>query len=416
MPPLRRTVTTFLVSALIASVRPEPQVRPVWDPATLPVAFHSSNSTGRWSAAQLQQLAKYAMVTVEKWQNIVNIVPATTLVPAYNTPGGLYSCQNGSDLSRCGCCQEDEMVASLAGLKRVNPKVVTIAYLHSDIMHSWYRAAGRLAQAPECWLRDQAGEIVHSIHGNGGGNSGKASWMIYDHTQPKCSSLWADSCLELTRTGVFDACFVDGCSDKPPSILSPSQAAAFVRGKQKMLTELQGNVSGPLICGSTGDVQLDMRAVQAEGWGVAPHGSTMFATREIPNLMSAMRAGILFQAHGRAVCEHEADPHHPAVQTELAAFLIGMDSQAYFVCGSWELCSADPPLRPERCAPNPNSTSIPWLPVYDLPLGAPVANATKTGGVWHRQFASGTTVTFDTKHEKGRIFWGSTANAATLET
>ena len=362
--------------------------------------------------------------------------------------------------------------ASLAGLKKLNPYVVTIAYLHSDIMHSWYRAAGRLAKAPECWLRDRSGNIMHSASGRGGGNSGSPTWLIYDHTQPQCSSLWAESCLDLTRsepcplpnvyhmqvadtrscnathrhhgssnpnppspaccvcmcacvcvcvfacvmcmrrahsTGVFDACFVDGCTDKPPSGLSRERGIAFVHGKKTMLQALQANVSGALICGSTGGMQLGLEGVQAEGWGVSRNGKTMFAEREIPNLMAAMRAGRLFQAHGRAVCEHGGDPHHPAVQTELAAFLIGMGPQAFYLCGAWEECSTDPPLGPARCAPS--NTDVPWFPVYDMPLGAPLANATKTGGVWRRSFASGTAVTFDTAHNSGTIRWANATHS-----
>ena len=42
--------------------------------------------------------------------------------------------------------------------------------------------------------------------------------------------------------------------------------------------------------------------MQAEGWGVSRNGHTHFATVEIPTLMAAARAGVVFQAHGRAAC------------------------------------------------------------------------------------------------------------------
>jgi hypothetical protein len=45
--------------------------------------------------------------------------------------------------------------------------------------------------------------------------------------------------------------------------------------------------------------------------------------------------------------------------------------------------------------------------VYDLPLGEPLGNATKEEGVWHRSFASGTNVTFNTKTEVGKIHWAT---------
>ena len=79
------------------------------------------------------------------------------------------------------------------------------------------------------------------------------------------------------------------------------------------------------------------------------------------------------------------------VQTELAAFLIGMGQYSYFVCGAWENYVAN------------RST---WNPVYDLPLGAPRSNAVLgEDGVWRRAFASGTAATFDTKRERGTVSW-----------
>eukprot|EP01045_Picozoa_sp_COSAG04_P048121 COSAG04_NODE_18299_length_446_cov_0.737752_1_plen_81_part_00 len=63
-------------------------------------------------------------------------------------------------------------------------------------------------------------------------------------------------------------------------------------------------------------------------------------------------------------------PHYtePAVQTELAAFLVAMGRYSYFVCGTWE---------------NYPANASTWNPVYDLPLGAPLSDA-KLGadGVW----------------------------------
>ena len=84
---------------------------------------------------------------------------------------------------------------------------------------------------------------------------------------------------------------------------------------------------------------------------------------------------------------------YSAAQTELAAFLVAAGRLSYFVCGSWEDTFSG------------GATNSTWLPVYDLPLGAPLANATLVGGVWRRSFASGTNVTFDTKTEKGVIHW-----------
>ena len=80
-----------------------------WD--TLPVAFHSANSTGSYTAGQIEQLARYQMVTVEKFQDLRHIVPAATLAQPYESPGGLYACldRNATDAAasleaRWGAC------------------------------------------------------------------------------------------------------------------------------------------------------------------------------------------------------------------------------------------------------------------------------------------------------------------------
>ena len=396
-------------AARVNAAPPPRSVQPRWDPATLPVAFHSSNSTGNWDAEQIKQLARFAMVTVEKWQNIERYVPPDTLAaPSYADAGGLYNCQSGADLSRCGCCAEDDIVSALRKVKAVNPAVVTVAYLHSDIVQGWYRAAQHLAAESDCWLRDRNGTLMPSWHGvHGCGNSGNCTWLLLDHSKPACSELFAESCLAMTRTGAVDGCFVDGCNPAGslPAGPTPEQGRAMVAGKLAMLAKLQTQVAGPLICGSTGAASPSCRGVQAEGWGVETKRGFMFAQREIPMLMAAMDAGVLFQAHGRAVCEHAGDPYHPAVQTELAAFLVGMGPQAFYLCGAWEQCTTNPPLRPGRCAPNANQTL--WWPVYDMTLGEPLANASKIDSVWHREFASGTKVVFDTTTNTGKITWAA---------
>ena len=58
------------------------------------------------------------------------------------------------------------------------------------------------------------------------------------------------------------------------------------------------------------------------------------------------------------------------------------------------------------------SASVPWFPLYDLPLGKPLDNATLgADGVWRRVFASGTSVTFDTKTNNGTVAWATLSHA-----
>ena len=50
-----------------------------------------------------------------------------------------------------------------------------------------------------------------------------------------------------------------------------------------------------------------------------------------------------------------------------------------------------------------------WLPFYDHPLGAPLADGAYDAGtgVWTRRFAAGTNVTFDARTNKGHVAWAT---------
>ena len=256
---------------------------------TLPVAWHSGNSTGRYTNAQIKELARYQMVTLEKFQNLRAVVPAEVLARDYESPGGLYGCQRNATLSLCGCCGEDEIVAVARKIKAVNPKVVTVAYFNAEIGYPWYRAARLLAQNPTWWSTQHYGPVT-------------ATWKGWNLTVAAAAAAWQQGCLDVTRTGVVDTCFVDGCKDWDSSLGAVA--------KRRAIAELQTNVPGPLMCGAGGSITQNellrsgARGLQDESWGLIDQetGKGTFATREIPLLMAAARAGVVFQAHGRAVC------------------------------------------------------------------------------------------------------------------
>ena len=72
-----------------------------WD--TLPVFFHSANSTGQYNDDALKVIAKFQMVTIEKWM--------------------------GWEVK--GIDDEDEMVLAMMAVKKLNPKVATYFYMNS---------------------------------------------------------------------------------------------------------------------------------------------------------------------------------------------------------------------------------------------------------------------------------------------
>lgn len=269
------------------------------------------------------------------------------------------------------------MVSAAQGLKSINDKVHVFSYTNSIIAYPWYRGAHEFNEHSDLWLRDVDGNLLNNIHENP-----VETWHAWDHSQDAASKIWASQCRNMVASGVVDGCFVDGCMNVPEP-LAPNKSLQYAQKKPAMLAQLQQDIPGVLICGSGGGWHEGMLGTQVQNWG--KHGD--FSAREIPMLQKAMRAGVMFHAHGSAVCAHQGNASHPAIQTELAAFLVAADKHAYYMCSGW-------------------SGTVPtWYPVYDAPLGEPLSNATFIDGVYYRRFASGTKVIYNTTSETGSIIW-----------
>ena len=369
--------STALLLASVAGYR-----LPDFSWETLPVSWHSAVD-GNFTAADLRNLSRYALVTLEKTQGSA----------AFAWPHGLpLTCQNGTDVSACGCCEEDEMVAAAAALKAVNPRVHVVAYMNSVISYPWYRLARRFLANASWWLRDANGALLNNIAENP-----VETWYTWDFSQQEVGQLWSEGCLAMTNTGAVDGCFMDGCANYNaagnrlivPGPLKPDVHAAFAANKPKWMAALQQKVPGVLVCGSGGGWVDGVAATQVQNWGVH---STDYAGLWIPMLQRAMAAGVVFEAH--AACG-SSDPADPVEQSKLAAFLVAAGRGAYYLCGGW------------------GSASVPWFPLYDLPLGEPLGNATLgADGVWRRSFAHGTKVTLDTKTNNGTVDWAPASRNA----
>jgi hypothetical protein len=120
-----------------------PAVKFSWE--TVPVFFHADNFTGDFNDNALQQLAKYPIVTIEKWM------------------GSLASCKAGGWSPCCGdggVCLEDRAVANFKRLKALNANVSTVLYLNSVLNFPQYKLAKEMAAHPEYWLRDKNDAVI----------------------------------------------------------------------------------------------------------------------------------------------------------------------------------------------------------------------------------------------------------------
>jgi len=357
-----------------------------WD--TLPVAWHSALS-GELDGEDLTTLARYPFVTLEK----------TAGSNVFKWPHGLpLTCQNGTDLSACGCCEEDNMIRQATALKKANPRAHIIAYMNSVISYPWYRAARKHVSNSSWWLRDINGSLLNNIRENP-----TETWYTWDFSKPEVGNLWIEACRNMTDSGVIDGCFMDGCANwdssgqvdgklTVPGPLDKETHDAYARNKPDWMRRLQKQVPGVMICGSNGGFLDGVAATQVQNWGVH---SQDYAGHWIPMLQRAVAAGKVFQAH--AACG-SGDPHDPFEQTKLAAFLVAAGNRSYYMCGGWGAAKVD------------------WYPVYDMPLGEPLSNATLgDDGVYVRHFAKGTTVFFNTKTNNGTIHWAPTPSPSPLQ-
>jgi len=101
-----RVIALFVLLSVAAAARPK---GPRFSWKTLPIFFHSSNSSGPVNEASLQLMARFPMVTVEKFQG---------------------PCGNSGHASPA-CNQEQQIVDALKGVKEINPNVSTIFYYNS---------------------------------------------------------------------------------------------------------------------------------------------------------------------------------------------------------------------------------------------------------------------------------------------
>ena len=341
-----------------------------WD--RIPTAFHGANKTGRYTDDAVADLAKYQMITIEKWYT-----PCASQGPVQGGPS---------------CDVEAKIETLLRRVRAINPRnITTNLYLNSMFDFAFYQLHGAMlaleARGVPAFLRDQTGHVVELC------NDGDMYCNIttFDWTQPPVRALWMQAIANATATGVVDGIFADHSAQEGIQIGNPSRnhqgpnqlcngvahrgrkcfnfstdfTASFnswhlwaTNKSQDMLAKSTG---GPVICGPYAfHVNFDCK-------------------RGFDTLRKAQAKYTVIEASTR-----------PCVPDEscVAAFLAAAGERTYLTCFSG--------------TPSP-------FPEMAYPLGAPDGPATEGAGepgVWRRTFASGTEVTWDNNKKKGSIAWG----------
>jgi hypothetical protein len=356
---------------------------PVHSWATLPVFVHTSvMNASTFSAADLKVLARFPAVTIEKWQGCA--------APGCPYAGGAGPCQT----------QEEATLVAAAALRAINPDVAVFAWydslriyanrtLNPDVRDIQWQACVRNGHTP--FLEAHDAYLLHNATG-GRAEESYCRFNVYDHRQRAVRDYWRDACLNLTASGLVDGCGADASHQNGSYIIGLD--ASTSRDWSEAHSWAVGNASAAVA--AVGGVILGKEVYQlgATITGVLQEGCDA-SNDTVTNLRTAAARA---RSDGRRyVYECHADS---TTEDAMAAFLAGAGTDHYWGFGPWVT-----PFGGYADA---------WLPEFDKPLGAPVADAAYDAGThtWSRSFGSGTAVTFNARTSKGTIKWAAAAAAA----
>ncbi|KAJ9448857.1 hypothetical protein DIPPA_10058 [Diplonema papillatum] len=154
-----------------------------WD--TVPVFIHMCDPEGPFNTSELEYLAKFPMVTVEKGQGI-----------------------NATAQPYAGYPEEEKILQALQAVKEINDKVVTIFYYNSILDWNMYHMHEILEANPAWWLRDAAGQVVR-LHGDSTFPQPSEGMLVFDMAQQVVQEFWASECINITSSPYADGCFAD---------------------------------------------------------------------------------------------------------------------------------------------------------------------------------------------------------------
>lgn len=414
----------FLAATLPAATAMKPMW--AWDTVGSMAFTHTCNETGPWSDEALDVLAKFPLVTVERFMGQYASCPPGNRTWAHGVPVGCAAEEGPSGLTptATGRYVEDHAIAALAQIKaRSRGKTATIFYHDSGRMwtNDQPSGMGRVPPQPSRYWNPTVyrfdDEIIkahpeYCLHNRSGGFAydSYANNHVYDHSRPGVPEAWASLCLNVTRSGVADGCFADYASMGGDDPAAPGQPAShgvqgvmsawqvdkevaqlWVNGHQKALDLLMAGLN-KLSGGGGVLVANGGRNKHTNGFMMETFQPS---TGDIRVIQGAAKDGVFNQVH----CNMYAGAGNPDTRDCLAAFLIGTGPNAYFSGpDSWNVRqSAQDPAGIEDVRAR-------WRPEYDKPLGPPSGLGALAGDTWHRDFAHAS-VDFNTTICKGTIRW-----------
>ena len=398
--PLLASLSLMLALALSAVAMASPPLhRPPFSWQSLPVFFHSSNSSGPWSDAAAKAIAKYAMATNEKSHAM--------LLP------------DGS--------RQSEEIAGPAACRQIAKEgtgTATFFYLNSVI--DWpfnFKLHGDMVREA-AWREKNAsgGDITATVPGHN---------YMYALEVAEMKAAWINTCVSAVRAGC-SGCFIDQANLNKAGTAraggaTKAAAAKYGAGHLAALVELSQQL------GATGNYPI------LNHFGVTgPRAQGMFSPvammiedfvgseKCVQKLQTIAGRGFTVQAHAGDLPkgvewggEGLGNQCVNGDTNSMAAFLVAAEQYSYYHCSFANARGGSSIWGSASSWPAVPDSWLDWLPEYDYPLGDPTGPATKVAStsnitgllpgqahVWTRKFSSGTVVEFDGGSGQGTIKWG----------
>ena len=335
--------------------------------STLPVFFHSGNSSGIWNQEALSEIGRYSMVTFEKAH---------------------------ANMNRKGR-QEHILPGECARVKKAATNSTTVAMYYLNSVFDWpfYELHDLMLENPKWRLKDTDGKDI-TITGKPDG-----AWC-FNLSIPELREYWISDCLQAVADGC-DGCYIDRSNNMTQvsvQSMSKEDSIRFELAHMETLSELNrrlADIGSFAISNNQGIPAEETVMMMFEDFAASEHC--------IRSLQLAAERNLGVQAHAGDIVDDgtnatENGCGHGDINA-MAAFLIGAGEYAYYHCAKgWQ--SDEPwPLYPDAW--------LDWRDEYDRPLGKPLANGTKGSrdGIWRRFFSFGTYIEFDSKMGNGTIWW-----------
>ena len=295
MPNVQSTLVVLggLVVASLTDAALPPNVRFSWD--TLPVFFHSANTTGPWSDAAVKAIARYPMATNEKSHAWGTASPGVT-EETLNT----HACRQVAEAS--------------------NHTTATVYYLNSAIDWPFYRLHDAMVQHEEFRAVDENGAEVIIV----------GQWA-FNHSVDQIRELWVADCVQAIDEGC-SGCFIDRSNNltvlNGSNPLSPFQAAQYAESHMQALTELNAQLAEKnafAISNNEATLSIGTTTMMLEDFAASEHC--------IETLQLVVERGLAVQAHAGDLPDGYPGANNPCTNGDInamTAFLIGAGDQCYY--------------------------------------------------------------------------------------